>query len=71
MKFKESLKHVQVGERVGRLQRTDRFYACHCGTITGWRVDLGSDFPDAIVCSDECLDVLDGVNPEPPEKGPT
>lgn len=64
MKFKESLKHVKVGERVGRLQLTDRFYPCRCGTVTGWRVDLGSDFPDVIVCSDECLDIIDGVDPE-------
>lgn len=68
MKFNDSLKHVKVGERVGRLQRTDMFFACFCGTITGWRLDL-DDCPPAVICSDECLDIFDGVT-EKTSQGP-
>ena len=75
MKFNSSLKHIKVGETVGRLERTERFYPCHCGTVSGWRVYLDNDCPPAVVCSDECLDILDGANPDaspgltPPEAG--
>lgn len=68
MKFDVALKHVKVGETVGRLERTDRLYPCGiCRKATGWRIDVGPDCPGSPICSDECLDARDEFIASPTE----
>lgn len=60
MKFDVALKHVKVGETIGRLERTDRLYSCLvCRKVTGWRDCKDESCPGVPICSDECLDARD------------
>lgn len=62
MKFDIALKDTPIGGEVGRLERTDRYFACGiCRTPTGWRIDVGPDCPGSPICSDECLDARDAM----------
>jgi len=68
MKFDIALKHVKVGETIGPLERTDRYYACcTCGKNTGWRTGIESGSLGVPVCSDECLDAMDEFNKSSPD----
>lgn len=64
MKFGLALKHVAVGETVGRLESTGRLFPCMiCRAVTGWRVDVDTT-PGVPICSDECLDEWDATRTE-------
>jgi hypothetical protein len=69
MKFDIALKDTPIGATVGRLERTDRYYACGiCRRATGWRIDVGPDCPGSPICSDECLDTRDAMAQLPDEQ---
>lgn len=62
MKFGLALKHVVVGQTVGRLESTGRLFPCMiCKAVTGWRDVIDPSTPGVPVCSDECLDEWDAT----------
>lgn len=62
MKFGLALKHVVVGQTIGRLESTGRLFPCMiCREVTGWRDVVEPSTPGVPVCSDECLDEWDAT----------
>lgn len=65
MKFKESLKHIKVGQEVGRIENSGRIFPCFvCNEVTGWRNNGDGTTPGVPCCSDECLDTMDDWSKE-------